>query len=159
MSVKPIPDGYHSVTPYLIVADALSALKFYAEAFGAVEIMRMPMPDGKIAHAEIRIGDSFVMLADESPQWKIKSPIAYGGTPVSLMIYVEDSDAVVTLAASLGATIIKPMMDQFYGDRSGTIVDPFGHQWTISTHKEDVAPDELARRAAALFANMQGGQA
>jgi PhnB protein len=147
MAVKPVPDGYHTVTPYLIMKDAARALEFYKAAFGAVELMRMPAPGGKIGHAEIRIGDSPVMLADEFPEMDARGPQSLGGSAVGLMLYVEDADAVFNRAVSAGATVQRPMKDQFYGDRSGTLVDPFGHVWTIGTHKEDVPPDEMKRRS------------
>ena len=149
MAVKPIPDGYQAVTPYLIVAGAARALDFYTQVFGATEIMRMPGPNG-IAHAEIRIGDSVVMLADESPDMGYKGPVALGGSPVSLMLYVADVDATFQRAVAAGAVQQRPVQDQFYGDRSGTLEDPFGHVWTIATHIEDVAPDEIDRRLAAM---------
>jgi PhnB protein len=148
MPVKPIPDGYHTVTPYLIINGAAKAIEFYKQAFGAVELFRMPMPEGRVGHAEIRIGDSPIMLADEFPQMGIRGPDALGGTPVSIMLYVEDVDAMVPRAEAAGARITRPLQDQFYGDRSCTMIDPFGHQWTIATHKEDVPPEELNRRAA-----------
>ncbi len=152
--VKPIPDGYHSVTPYLIISGANEALDFYKKAFGATELFRMADPQtNKIGHAEIKIGDSPVMLADEHPQMGYRSPKALGGTPVSLMIYVADVDALAKQAIAAGAKELRPVQDQFYGDRSGTFEDPFGHVWTISTHKEDIAPDEMKRRAAEAFAN------
>jgi PhnB protein len=144
--VKPIPDGYHTATPYLILSDAAQAIDFYKRAFGAAELMRMPAPGGKVGHAEIRIGDSTIMLADEFPDMGHKSPASLGGTPVSIMLYVEDVDAVAAQAVSAGAKITKEVKDQFYGDRLGTIEDPFGHVWHISTHKEDVPPDEMDRR-------------
>jgi PhnB protein len=150
--VKPIPDGYHSVTPYLIVADAPRALDFYKAAFGATELMRMTQPDGRVGHAEIRIGDSPVMLADEFPEIGARSPQAIGGTPVSLMVYVPDVDAVVAQAVAAGAKVTRPVADQFYGDRIGGVADPFGHSWFIATHKEDVPQEELERRAAAQHA-------
>ena len=146
MAVKPIPDGYHSVTPYLIVRGAAKAIDFYVNAFGATELMRMPGPDGTIGHAEIRIGDSPVMLADENAAVNAEGPEILGGSPVLLMIYVEDCDAVFQRALSLGATQVKPVQDQFYGDRSGSLTDPFGHQWTVATHTEDVSPEEMSRR-------------
>ena len=150
MSVKPIPDGYHSVTPYLICQGAAAAIDFYKSAFGAIELFRLPMPDGKVGHAEIKIGNSPIMLADEFPNMGFNSPTTLKGTPVSLMIYVEDCDAMFAKAIELGATVIKPLQDQFYGDRSGCLADPFGHVWTIATHKEDISPEELARRSEAF---------
>ena len=149
MPVNPIPDGYQAVTPYLIVSGAARALDFYTQVFGATEIMRMPGPNG-IAHAEIRIGDSVVMLADESPDMGYKGPVALGGSPVSLMLYVADVDATFQRAIAAGAVQQRPVRDQFYGDRSGTLEDPFGHVWTVATHIEDVAPDEIDRRLAAM---------
>jgi len=146
---KPIPDGYHSVTPYLVVKGAAAAIDFYKKAFGATELFRMPMPGGKIGHAEIKIGNSPVMLADECPEMGAVAPQA-AGSPVGLMIYLEDVDTVFNRAVAAGGKVERPLQDQFYGDRSGTLIDPFGHKWTVATHKEDVPPDELARRAAAL---------
>ncbi len=143
---KAIPDGYHSVTPYLSIEGAADAIDFYKKAFGAKELLRMPMPDGKIGHAEIQIGDSRVMLADENPETGGRSPKALGGSPVGLLVYVEDVDRVFQQAMAAGARILRPLKDQFYGDRSGNLEDPFGHKWTLSTHIEDVAPDEMARR-------------
>src|SRR5580765_5768964 len=147
---KPIPDGYHTVTPYLIIKGAGDAIEFYQKAFGATELFRMPMPGGKIGHAEIRIGDSPIMLADECPESGARSPQALGGTSVSLMLYVENSDALTVQAVAAGATVIRPIQNQFYGDRSATLTDPFGHQWTIATHIEDVTPEEIDRRLAAM---------
>ena len=146
MSVQPIPDGYHSVTPYLIVKDAAKALDFYAKAFGAEELMRFPGPGGKVMHAEIKIGDSPIMLADEFPEMGHLGPSSRGGTTVSLMVYVRDVDAAFDKAVKAGGTVVRPVKNQFYGDRSGTLNDPFGHQWTISTHVEDVTPEEMQRR-------------
>jgi len=146
------PDGYHSVTPYLVLDDAARAIAFYRDAFGAREVLRMDMPGGKIAHAEVEIGDSRIMLSDENPAWDSKGPKMIGGTPVSLMIYVEDCDAVYAQALSAGAKSVMPVQDQFYGDRSGSVEDPFGHKWHISTCKEVLSPEELQRRATALFA-------
>jgi PhnB protein len=151
MSVKPIPDGYHTVTPYITVRDAAAALAFYKQALGATEVMRFDTPDGRVAHAEIQIGDSKVMLGDECPAFGNKSPHTLGGTPGGLCVYVEDCDAVFEKALATGATVMKPMEDQFYGDRSGTVIDPFGHAWTIATHKEDVSLDEMKARMAALM--------
>lgn len=148
---KAIPDGYHSVTPYLIVDGAAKALDFYKRAFDAVELVRMGGPDGKIGHAEIRIGNSPVMMADEHPEMGFRSPTSLGNTPVGLMIYVEDCDAVYNQAVGEGAKVLKPLADQFYGDRSGTVLDPFGHQWTIATHKEDVSPEEMDRRMNSMM--------
>ena len=147
---KPIPDGYHSVTPYLIVDGAAKAIAFYKKAFSAVELFRMEGPDGRIGHAEIKIGDSPVMLADEHPEMNYRSPTALGNTPVGLMIYVNDCDAVYNQAVEAGAKVLKPLTDQFYGDRSGTVSDPFGHQWTVATHKEDVSSEEMDRRMKAM---------
>ena len=144
--VKPIPEGYRSVTPYLIIRGAARALQFYQQAFGAVELLRMEAPEGRISHAEIRIGDSTLMLADEHPEIGAKSPEAWGGSPVSLMLYVEDVDRVFAQAMEAGATVDRPLADQFYGDRTGGLKDPFGHVWYIATHIEDVSPEEMARR-------------
>ena len=148
--VKPIPDGYHSITPYLIIKGAAAAIDFYKQAFGAVELMRMTQPDGRVGHAELKIGDSVVMLADEYPEMQIVSPKTLGNSPVGILLYVEDVDAVFSKALSLGANINKALADQFYGDRTGTLIDPFGHKWTIATHKEDVSPEEMERRMAAV---------
>jgi len=150
MAVKPIPAGYHSVTPYLILDDAARALEFYKKALGATELLRMPAPGGKIGHAEIKIGDSPVMLADESPEMGAKSARTLGGSPISLMIYVEDVDARVAQAVAAGAKITRPVANQFYGERTGGIEDPFGYQWYLATHVEDVSPDEIARRVKAM---------
>ena len=146
MPVKPIPDGYHTVTPYLIVQGAAAAIEFYKKAFGATELFRMPGPGGKVAHAEIQVGDSRVMLADEHPEMGVKAPGSFGGSPVGLMLYVEDVDDRFNRAVAAGAKVKKPLADQFYGDRSGSLTDPFGHQWTIATHREDVSPEEIDRR-------------
>jgi PhnB protein len=148
MAVKPIPDGYHTLTPYLVVDDTAKALDFYKKVFEAVELFRMPMPDGRIGHAEFKIGDSIVMLGDEMPEMNIKGPKSLGGTAVGMMIYVVDCDAIFNKAVAAGATVQQAPTNQFYGDRAGTVVDPFGHKWSIHTHIEDVPPDELARRAA-----------
>jgi PhnB protein len=149
--VKSIPDGYHSLTPYLIVDGAAQALDFYKKAFGATELFRMEH-EGKIGHAEMKIGDSPFMLADEQPQMSWKGPKALGGTPVSLMIYVDDVDTTYKQALEAGGVELKPLQDQFYGDRSGTLTDPFGHVWTVATHKEDVTPEEIDKRLAAMAA-------
>jgi PhnB protein len=147
-NVKPIPDGYHSVTPYLIIKGAGNAIDFYKKAFGATELFRMDH-EGKVGHAEIKIGDSPIMLADESPEMGYKSPTTLGGTPVSIMIYVEDVDTIFKRAIAAGGEQQKAVQDQFYGDRSGTLKDPFGHVWHVATHKEDVSPDEMEKRMAA----------
>jgi PhnB protein len=147
--VKPVPEGYHTVTAYLIVDGGAKALDFYVRAFGAVEHDRMQDQTGKIRHAEIKIGDSRVMLADEHPEVDALSPLTVGGTPVSLHLYVEDVDAVVSRAVAAGASLTRPVADQFYGDRVGGVTDPFGHRWFIATHKEDLSKEELHRRAAA----------
>lgn len=151
MAVKAIPDGYHSITPYLIVRDAAKAIEFYTAALGAVELFRMPTPDGKVMHAEIKIGDSIVMLGDENPAYGAVGPQTLGGSPLGLMVYVPDVDARFAKALAAGGTEERPLTNQFYGDRSGTIVDPFGHKWTIATHVEDVAPDEMDRRFRAMM--------
>lgn len=148
--VKPKPDGYHNITPYLVVKGAAAAIDFYKKVFGASEIMRMPQPDGRIGHAELKIGDSIVMLADEYPEINIIGPGTLGNSTVGLLLYVDDSDKTFNLAVSSGARVEKPLTDQFYGDRSGTVIDPFGHKWTIATHKEDVTPEEMDRRMAAM---------
>jgi PhnB protein len=147
MPVKPIPDGYHTATPYLIVHDAVRALEFYTRALGAKELMRFADPSGKIAHSEFRLGDSVIMLADEFAEMGFRSARSLGGTPVSLLLYVEDVDARFARALAAGATQMRPVENQFYGDRTGTLVDPFGHVWTLATHVEDVSPEELERRA------------
>ena len=147
--VKPIPEGYHSVTPYLIVDGASAAIDFYKKAFGATELFRMEH-EGKIGHAEIKIGDSPIMLSDEHPQIGYKGPKSMGGTPVSLMIYVDDVDTIYKRAIESGGVEVKALQDQFYGDRSGTLTDPFGHVWTVATHKEDVTPEEIETRLAAM---------
>jgi PhnB protein len=146
--VKPIPDGYHSVTPYLIIKGASNAIEFYKKAFGATELFRMDH-EGKVGHAEIKIGDSPIMVADESPEMGYKSPTTLGGTPVSIMIYVDDVDTTFKQAIAAGGEQQKPVQDQFYGDRSGTLKDPFGHVWHVATHTEDVSPQEMEKRMAA----------
>jgi len=146
--VKPIPDGYHTLTPYLLIEGATAAIEFYKQAFGAEEILRMDAPDGKIGHAELRIGDSMIMLADVPES--SKAPKALGGTPVLLHLYVPDADAVFDQAVTAGAEVVAPVTDQFYGDRNGRVTDPFGHQWAISTHKEDLTLEEINERAAKL---------
>jgi PhnB protein len=150
-NVKPIPDGYHSVTPYLIVKGASDAIDFYKRAFGANELFRMEH-QGLIGHAEIKIGDSPIMLSDEHPQMGFVGPATLGGSPVSIMIYVEDVDATFKQAIEAGGEEVKALQDQFYGDRSGTLKDPFGHTWHVATHKEDVSPEEMEKRIAAATA-------
>lgn len=148
-AVNPIPEGYHAVTPYLVVHDGAGALAFYARAFGARELFRMPRPDGRVSHAELQIGDSRVMLADEAPEIGARSPRSLGGSPVLIHLYVPDVDATVARAVAAGATLTRPVTDQFYGDRNGGLADPYGHVWFVATHVEDVPPDELERRARA----------
>lgn len=145
------PPGYHSVTPYLALRDAKAAIDFYTRAFGAELVLELNMPDGSIAHAEIRIGDSILMLAEENDEWGNRSPQALGGSPVSMMIYVPDVDGAYARAIEAGATRLRPVEDQFYGDRSGTLTDPYGYQWTLATHIEDVSADEAQRRMAAML--------
>jgi PhnB protein len=144
------PPGYHSVTPYLALRDARSALDFYARAFGAELALKLDMPDGSVAHAEIRIGDSILMMAEENPDWGSRSPQALGGSPVSMMIYVADVDAAFARALAAGATEVRPVADQFYGDRTGTLADPYGYQWTLATHVEEVSAEEAQRRMEAM---------
>jgi PhnB protein len=146
MAVNHIPEGYHSVTPYLVVDGAAAALEFYSKAFGATELMRMPGPGGKIGHAEIMIGDSHIMLADEHAEQGHRGPKSIGGTPVGIMLYVPDVDSMFKTAISLGATETRAVENQFYGDRMGSLTDPWGHNWMIATHFEDVTPEEMERR-------------
>lgn len=148
MSVNPIPEGYHSITPYLIIRGASRAIDYYTKAFGATEMFRMEH-EGKIGHAELKMGDSVVMLADESPEMGYLGPEAIGGSPVTIMLYVDAVDEVFPRAIEAGGTELRPVEDQFYGDRSGNLRDPFGHVWVIATHVEDVSPEEMERRAAA----------
>ncbi|HEX8290550.1 MAG TPA: VOC family protein [Pyrinomonadaceae bacterium] len=155
-TVKPIPEGYRSVNAYLCVDDAARAIEFYKEAFGATERMRMEMPGGKIGHAEIQIGDTIVMLADEMPEMNFRSPRTLGGPSCHFMLYVEDVDARVERAVKAGATLKKPVKDEFYGDRSGSVEDPFGHLWYIATHIEDPEPEEIKRRLDAEMAQQAG---
>jgi PhnB protein len=147
-TVNPIAPGYHSVTPYLFIKGAADAIEYYKKVFGAEERMRMPGPDGRVMHAELQIGDSTIMLADESPQMGARSPQTIGGTGSSLHIYVPNVDATTQKAVEAGAQLIRPVKDQFYGDRSGSIIDPFGHMWSIATHVEDVSPEEMQKRMA-----------
>jgi PhnB protein len=148
--VKPIPDAYPRVTPYLIVDGAAAAIDFYTRVFGAKERMRMPGPGDKIGHAEIEVGNSMVMLADANPQMGHKSPKALGGSPISLLLYVENADDTVKRATAAGAKVVRPVENQFYGDRMGGVEDPFGHLWYVATHVEDVSPEEMKRRMAAM---------
>ena len=150
MATKRIPEGYHSVTPYLFIRGASDAIAFYVKAFGAKELFRMPMPDGRLGHAELQIGDSRVMLADENLEHGAVSPTTLKGTSIGLAIYVEDCDAVYQRAVAAGAKVERAIQNQFYGDRSGTVVDPFGHKWTIASHVEDVSPEEMERRMASM---------
>jgi PhnB protein len=148
--VKAIPDGYHTVTPYLCIEGAAPAIEFYKKAFGARELMRMPTPDGKIGHAEIQIGDSRIMLADESQQMGTRSPQTLGGSPVTILLYVEDVDKMFNQAVAAGAKAERPPKNEFYGDRSSALRDPFGHRWYIHTHVEDVTPEEMHKRMASM---------
>jgi PhnB protein len=153
-SVKPIPEGYHSITPYLIISNAAEAIEFYKKAFGAEEIFRMAGPDGKIGHAEIKIGNSIIMLGDECPEMSYRSVQTMGGSPVGLLIYLEDVDTAFQRAVDAGAKISRPLKDQFYGDRMGSVSDPFGFEWSLGTHIEDVAPEEMSRRVEEEMARM-----
>ncbi len=153
-----IREGFHNVTPYLCVSDAVRAIEFYKEAFGATEVLRMEAPGGKIGHAELRIGDSVVMLADEFPELDFRSPQSIGGTSAHFHIYDEDVDARVERAIAAGAKLTQPVKDQFYGDRSGTVEDPFGHRWYIATHIEDLTPEEVRRRIDAEMGQSAGAQ-
>jgi PhnB protein len=154
MGTKPIPEGYHTVTPYLAVDDAAAAIEFYKRAFGATERSRMPGPDGKVAHAEIQIGDSLIMTSDQFPQSSVKPPKEIGGATASIFLYVEDVDSVVQDAVDAGATITMPVEDMFWGDRFGQVSDPFGHIWQIATHVEDVSPEDMEKRAQEAMASM-----
>ena len=154
MAVEPVPEGYNTVTPYLAVEDAAEAIEYYKKAFGAKERVRMDAPGGKIGHAELEIGDSLVMLADPFPQASTRPPKELGGTTASVFLYVEDVDAVVKQAVDAGATVTMEVADQFWGDRFGSITDPFGHLWSIATHVEDVPPEEMADRAKEAMAAM-----
>ncbi|MGH8549579.1 MAG: VOC family protein [Methylococcales bacterium] len=155
MTVKPIPDGYHSITPYLSIQGAAKAIEFYKQAFGATELFRLVAPSGEIGHAEIKIGDSSIMLADPCEEGAFRNPQSLGGSSVSLHVYVNDVDSLFSQAVAAGAKTVKPVQDQFYGDRTGTLEDPFGHVWFLATHKEDLTPEEINQRAEALF--KQGG--
>jgi PhnB protein len=150
---KAIPDGYNTLTPYLSLSDAAKAIEFYKAALGATELYRLPMPGGKIAHAELQIGNSRIMLSDEMPDWGNKSAKTYGGTPVGLCIYTENVDALAERFVKAGGKLVKPLENQFYGDRSGQFEDPEGYKWTLAQHVEDVSPEEMQRR----MAKMMGG--
>ena len=159
MSAKPIPDGYRSVTPAIIVRGAADAIEFYKSAFGAEETTRMLGPDGKIMHAEIRIGDSMVMLGDENPEWGMLSPLSTNGTPSSLHVYVDDADAAFARALRAGAKVRQPLEDAFWGDRYGKVTDPFGHEWGIATHVKDMSADEMKRAGEEWMAKAAGQEA
>lgn len=150
--VKPVPEGFHTVTPHLVIKGAAEAIEFYKKAFGAEELRRLPGPDGKLIHAAVKIGDSVVFLVDERPEWGSRGPRSVGGTPVGLHLYVEDVDAVFNQAVATGATVKMPLDDMFWGDRYGIVTDPFGHDWSLASHKEDLTPDQIAKGAEAMFA-------
>jgi PhnB protein len=150
MAAKPIPDGYYTVTPYLIVKDAARAIEFYVKALGAAELVRFADPAGRIGHAEIKIGNSHIMLADEFPEMGYRGPQSLGGSAVIILLYVEDVDARFQKAVAAGASVQRPVQDQFYGDRAGTLTDPFGHVWTIATHTRDVSHEEIKKQMAAM---------
>lgn len=156
MAVKPIPEGYHSVTPYLSIDGAAAAIDFYKRAFGATELFRLATPDGRIGHAELNIGNSRIMLADPCDEGAFRTPQALGGSSVGLHVYVEDVDARYAQAVAAGAKVVRPLEDQFYGDRNATLEDPYGHVWFLASHKEDLAPEEINRRAEALFKRNEG---
>lgn len=151
---KPIPDGFHTSTPSIVVSNSSEAIKFYKKAFDAKEIYQMPSPDGKTLHAMIQIGDSFVMMSDEFPSMGARSPTTIGGTPVTLHLYVEDADKIFKQAVDAGAKVAMPIMDAFWGDRYGAIIDPFGHSWAVATHKKDMSPEEMRKAAESFFAGM-----
>jgi PhnB protein len=155
-NVKPIPEGYHSITPYLFVKGAVAAIDFYKSVFGATEVVRMMGPNGKVMHAELKIGDSIVMLADENPPTGIMSPQTVGGFSVGMHLYVENVDAVIQRAVESGAKLLHPIKNQFYGDRSGSLLDPFGHMWSVATHVEDVSPEEMRKRMTAAMSHAAG---
>lgn len=153
-NVKAIPEGYHSITPFLVVKNCADAIEFYKKAFDAEERYRMNMPDGKVGHAELKIGDSVLMLADEFPEMKFLSPKSIGGSPVSMYVYVQDVDTMFNNAVTAGGIVLDGVKDQFWGDRHGRLEDPYGHLWSIATHKKDLSPDEMKRAAEAAFAEM-----
>ncbi|MCW2954734.1 MAG: Glyoxalase/bleomycin resistance protein/dioxygenase [Conexibacter sp.] len=154
MATEPIPEGYHTASPYLAVDDAARAIEYYVKAFGAKEVVRMDAPGGKVGHAELELGDSRIMLSDPFPQASTRPPKELGGTSASVFLYVEDVDAVVKRAVDAGATVTMEVANQFWGDRFGAITDPFGHVWSIATHVEDVPPEQMAERAKAAMAAM-----
>jgi len=149
-ATKPIPDGMHSLTPHLICKGAAAAIEFYKAAFGAVELARMPGPGGKLMHASVRIGDSTLMLVDEAPEWEMFGPTSLKGSPVTIHLYVKDADATVAQAVAAGARVTMPVADMFWGDRYGTLEDPFGHRWSVATHTRDLTPEELQQAAAKM---------
>ena len=154
--VRPIPEGYHTVSPYVVVPDANKALEFYGRAFGAETLAKMPGPDGKsIAHAEFKMGNSILMMGEENPAWGAKSPQTLGGSPVAFWVYVEDADSLFKRAVNAGCTAMQAMQDAFWGDRWGRVKDPFGHEWSFATHVEDVPPEEIPKRQAEFFASMK----
>ncbi|MCC2105826.1 MAG: VOC family protein, partial [Hyphomicrobiales bacterium] len=153
---KPVPDGFRTVTPHLICAGAADAIEFYKNAFGAIEMFRLPTPDGRLMHASIMIGDSMVMLVDEMKEMGALGPKSRGGTPVGIHLQVEDADALFARAVAAGAAVKMPVMDMFWGDRYGVVVDPFGHEWSIATHIRDLTPDEIAAAAQEAMKNAQG---
>ena len=155
-NVKAVPEGYRSLTPYLFIKGAAAAIEFYKNVFGATERMRMPGPDGRIMHAELQIGDSILMLADENPKMGALSPQTIGGSGSLVSVYVADVDAAVAKAIAAGANLVRPVKEQFYGDRTGGIIDPFGHIWSVATHVEDVSPEEMQKRAAAAMSQSAG---
>jgi PhnB protein len=154
--VRAIPEGFHTITPHLVVRGGAQAIDFYKKAFGAAELSRAPMPDGKLMHAHLKIGDSQLFLCDEFPEQGARSPLGLGGTPVTISLYVEDADAVFQQAVAAGAQVRMPPMDMFWGDRYGQVTDPFGHIWAIATHKEDLTPEEINQRAEAAFKSHAG---
>ena len=151
---KPIPDGFHTATPSIVVNSSNDAIEFYKKAFGANEIYRFPAPDGKIMHAMIQIGDSYIMMNDEFPGMGARAPGTIGGTPVTIHLFVEDADKIFNQAVAAGATITMPIMDAFWGDRFGTVTDPYGHSWAIATHQKDMSPEEMKKASEEFFANM-----
>lgn len=154
MSVKSVPQGYHTITPHLICRDAKKAIEFYQKAFGAENLRTLAMPDGKVMHAELKIGDSVVMLGEEAPDWKVLSPLSLGNSSVVIHLFTDDVDALYQKAVSAGCTATMPVMDQFWGDRYGQVVDPFGHHWSIATHKEDLSREEIEKRGRVAMEQM-----